>query len=158
MNFACSKLQGYSRATSLQSEFSIHELCTSSVISQLPIFKNLGFAPAEYSKEPFWDVFHKNRDEEHDGSRHVYTVNKGGEYDYSSIMHYSSEAWSSNGASDNPEESTVHNVPLVRWKAGGRGYEPPGEVTERNAELIPFNTMPSEGDVEGVKALYPWLG
>lgn len=136
--------------------FPIDEICTSSVISRMKPYKAVDFAAADYSTEPFWDVDHKDENGNKDGHWHEYTSSTDRDYEYDSIMHYASEHWSSNGISDDPEDDTVHNVPLVRWKQGGPGYKPPEKVTEENAELIPYNTKVSDGDTKGVKALYPW--
>lgn len=56
--------------------------------------------------------------------------------------------------------SNVYNVPLVKWKSGGEGYTAPEKVTEENAELMAsdFSKGPSDGDLEGVRELYPCEG
>lgn len=57
--------------------------------------------------------------------------------------------------------ATVSNTPLVKWKQGGEGYQPPTDATDANAEVYTWdytNGGPSDQDAEGIKALYPWEG
>jgi hypothetical protein len=81
----------------------------------------------------------------------------GKEYDYDSIMHYTS--WS--GADKNTQN--IADFPLLRWARGGPDFTPPPEgPTLSNADVINRNhpeggsLYPSKGDSAGILHLYPW--
>ncbi|KAF2112522.1 hypothetical protein BDV96DRAFT_601930 [Lophiotrema nucula] len=49
-------------------------------------------------------------------------------------------------------------APLTRWKNGGPNFDPPKERTADNSVLLDYIAIPSPGDVEAIKVLYPWNG
>jgi hypothetical protein len=94
-----------------------------------------------------------------DGWKHEYKLTIGRQYDVNSIMHYHSYGYLRSEVGVQVP-LTAMNVPLVKWRNGGSGFVPPQQVTETNAELIILNydAGPSVGDVDAVKAMYPWRG
>jgi hypothetical protein len=50
----------------------------------------------------------------------------------------------------------LSNCPLVRWRQGGPNYIPPTQHNDKNAVSIYPNMKPSAGDVEMIKAIYPF--
>tara|TARA_R110002003_G_scaffold46_15_gene3847 strand:+ start:3011 stop:3424 length:414 start_codon:yes stop_codon:yes gene_type:complete len=133
----------------------INKLCASSVFGWLPPYVETGFRPYSYATEDLYEISHKDKNGEYDGAKHPYTVTSDPEmYDYESLMHYSSFE-NFNGE----KEKNVKGVPLVKWKDGGKDYEPPAEVTEENAEMLLYSAGmigPTTKDVGIIKALYAW--
>jgi hypothetical protein len=136
VHFDCSKLQGYSDAKfkieESNWEFSIEGACES---SWLGMTNGLNWkAPSAFSVDM--------------GSGRIGIL--GASYDHDSIMHYPSVSFAAQPVHG------IQGLPLVRWKNGppkdGKG------VDESNAEVIPLAPGPSDGDKQGIKHLYPWLG
>jgi hypothetical protein len=75
----------------------------------------------------------------------------GKDYDVVSIMQYASDAgafW---------DVRNLDECPLIKWKMTGDEAPPAGtRPTKDNAEYIFQPIAPSDGDVDGVKAMYPW--
>lgn len=139
---------------------SIEELCTSVIKVIEEPWWSTGFrGPLEYSMETFWEIDHLDRHGRPDGQLHKYNSKEGQAYDIDSIMHYHSITDAEEGVGDHIP-ATVMNVPLVKWKHGAPGYQPPSEPTADNAELIEpdWSKGPSDADFEGIKAIYSWEG
>ncbi|KAH7094349.1 hypothetical protein FB567DRAFT_565664 [Paraphoma chrysanthemicola] len=160
VRFQCDQLQGYDVAVALIGNFpeiTIDALCHSQLLSRDTFWQSIHFAPHDFSTDFFWERDHRDQNGNPDGLLHTYYVSHNKEYDVNSIMHYlSSTANKADVGGSIPR--TVYNSPLVKWKNGGERYTPPEKVTEENAELIPDNmaAIPSKGDYEGIKAMYPW--
>lgn len=69
-------------------------------------------------------------------------------------MLYSSAEFANDGA----DVDDVMQVPLAFWKDRGIGFGPPSRVEKDNLEIIDVRWKVSDGDLEGVKHLYPYLG
>ncbi|KZM25118.1 uncharacterized protein EKO05_0007267 [Ascochyta rabiei] len=72
-------------------------------------------------------------------------------YDYESIVHYPSIL--------NAQKAKEQlDAPLLKWKNGGRGFTPPSEAMDENTERTLFGRVPTAGDIEALKMMYPWNG
>jgi hypothetical protein len=76
------------------------------------------------------------------------------EFDDESIMLYTSAEFANEGA----DVDDVMQVPLTFWKHRGIGFEPPHNIERDDLEIIDVRWKVSDGDVEGVRHLYPYLG
>ena len=75
------------------------------------------------------------------------------EFDFESIMLYTSRIHSRQGADFNE----LNDLPLVKWKVTGN--DAPSQdtkATHENAEFIWENQTPPKKDVEGLKKMYPY--
>lgn len=101
---------------------------------------------AEYYGWAGPDAYKLDFGEQYD-ARHPVTF--GPSYDRHSIMGYGSTAYSGKG-----EDAGVTELPLVWWKNGKPVDD--SKPNAENAELISTNLDVSDGDAEGIKAIYPW--
>jgi hypothetical protein len=158
VHFRCENIHGYEQALAElpnRPDRSIEGLCNSATHTFMEPWKSMGFMPYAWSTRTMWEWAHQDANGNKNGLYHQWTKMQSRDYDISSIMHYSS----AQGIKANVGPTTVYNAPLVAWKNGGPGYQPPDQVTEQNAELIPIRWgLPSPGDIEAVYELYPWGG
>jgi hypothetical protein len=134
-------------------------LCQSSLTSRENPWSDIGFQPFSYSTEPFLERDYEDENGNKDEAQHKYYIKCGKKYDTDSIMYYSSDYYGKEGFSDKIPRN-VYNVPLVKWKNGGEVYTAREKITEENAELTTrdFSKGPGDGNLEGVRELYPWEG
>lgn len=116
------------------------EVCTSETLG----WKYNFAGPPNFSKESRKSTYH--------GQDYVWHVAEGPFYDVASIMHYAS----GHGFDASRQEGNVQNHPLTMWKGRWPGFQPPGQVTQDNSEIINLNYRVSNLDVFAVKHLYPW--
>lgn len=81
----------------------------------------------------------------------------GKDYDINSIMHYNSHQA---GIWRQGKVIAIHKSPLIKWKNGGKDFTPPAVVNDQNPELIglTWKDGPSDDDLEGIRAIFPWIG
>ncbi|KAH4107762.1 hypothetical protein HBI80_129040 [Parastagonospora nodorum] len=108
-------------------------------------------------REDPWSTIGINCASDYATAQYKDTLVLGKDYDVSSIMHYYSRQA---GNWRQGEAVTIHNSPLIKWKNGGKDFTPPSVVNDENAEIIDFTwgRGPSDGDLEGIRAMYPWIG
>lgn len=146
--FDCTGLIGYAeKAAEVQAvgKHTMEQVCSDPFIAREYGWDFLISAFAK--KEGVWDM-----------RGHEYEMHRthGVEYDYSSIMHYSSEHMTNYWPLWPYADWSTAQTPLRRWKNGDRYFTPPERATDQNSELILSNLWPSRLDVEAVKRLYPW--
>jgi hypothetical protein len=89
-----------------------------------------------------------------DGKDWPLFINHDLEFVDESIMLYTSAEFADDGADAN----NVMQVPLAFWKGRGMGFDPPSTIKKDDLEIIDVRWKVSDGDLEGVKHLYPYLG
>lgn len=90
------------------------KLYSSPIYSQMEPYKQLDFAPHDYSTISNYDMWHKDKDGRFDGTDHRYTVTYGRKYEPESIMQYPSMMNIAGGR----DQKVVQNMPLVAWNCG----------------------------------------
>ncbi|KAH7084698.1 hypothetical protein BKA63DRAFT_559387 [Paraphoma chrysanthemicola] len=117
----------------------IDKLCRSSIFGRLPTYVDTGFRSCSYSTEDYWEMSHKDKNGNHDGQNHPYTVTSAPQIE--------------------KKGQGLKELPLVKWKDGEFGYVPQKEVADTNAEFLVYSSArlgPTSKDVGIVKALYGW--
>ncbi|KAF2648075.1 hypothetical protein K491DRAFT_722874 [Lophiostoma macrostomum CBS 122681] len=138
IKYECRKLMGYAECERrTDRKHTMEEICKSS---------DLGY---RYDFPLAAQMSTENRRMVEDGREMEQYRNYPRPYDLHSIMHYSSRQ----GAAD---QSSWREAPLVKWKNGGPGYNPPQLITDRDIEPIYPNTEVSDGDADAIRYLYPW--
>ncbi|KAF2126262.1 hypothetical protein P153DRAFT_399716 [Dothidotthia symphoricarpi CBS 119687] len=117
--------------------YSMADVCKSAMLG----FSYNNFAATEFSKE--------NRIDE-DGIEE-FTLD--GPSDPQSIMLYSSAAYMKAEGNWKDWKDAV----LVKWKPAFAGESHPRERTQDNCDIIYANTLVSNGDMEYIKIVYPWV-
>ncbi|KAF2647673.1 hypothetical protein K491DRAFT_723237 [Lophiostoma macrostomum CBS 122681] len=142
VRYQCEKLEGYDQAkkdVEAKGQHTIEEVCAS---VSLGYEYNFPSAP-QFSTQRYFDDL---------GG--IY-VTKGGEYDWHSIMHYTSDAFHNDRLSRDPP-----NVPLFRWVNGDPDFQPPPvdhTPTADEAKLIGWNEQETTDDLYShIQTLYPW--
>jgi hypothetical protein len=161
VHFQCENLRGYEQAVAElpnHPDKSIEGLCSSASQTMMEPWSSMGFMPYSFSMRNMWEWAHHDANGNKDGLYHQWTKMASSDYDVSSVMHYTSASAAKDGVGSSVP-LTVYNSPLVAWKNAGFGYQPPSQITEQNAKLLPNRWgWPSTGDINAIYELYPWVG
>ncbi|OWY41372.1 hypothetical protein AALT_g1125 [Alternaria alternata] len=147
VHFDCSKVRGYAAAKAKVDAAKKHrmeQVCNDYRLALLYDFT----AIQDFDTIDHVDPVHK------DGKAWPLFIKHDLEFDDESIMLYSSAEFANDGA----DVDDVMQVPLAFWKDRGIGFGPPSRVEKDNLEIIDVRWKVSDGDLEGVKHLYPYLG
>lgn len=159
VEFQCRNIPGYGEALyELQRHhgLTIDKLCVSSMLTRMSPWNNMNFAPYSFSKEPDWNMEHRDKDGNLDGEQHKFEVVKSMDYDTDSIMHYDSRE-----SHQAHLPKTVGWTPLMKWKKGGPNYNGPTFPTVDTEELIadkPWSGGPSDGDAVSLGGIRSLMG
>lgn len=84
VHFECKNLANYAQAEQSARNsvgMTMDKLCSSPIYSQFEPYRQLGFVPHDYSTVTYYDMWHKKKDGQLDGTYHHYTVTYGRKYD-----------------------------------------------------------------------------
>jgi hypothetical protein len=143
--FNCSNIADYARVKAQvehEGSFTMAQVC-----SQWYLGAMYNFMSTQFTTEPRWDRYHK------DGEKHMWWSHNSAQYDFQSIMHYSSSA----AAAGTGVARSLKEAVLLKWRyPDHNGPSNPDYIDYYNAELISSNDKPSKWDRIAIMYMYPW--